>query len=340
KTAFVPLKSLMIGAGALAFAGIASAQDVPTAAFTKPVGYHTEEIKPGFNVVGVNLVGAPLVSSAITGAAGATLSYSQVDLGAAIGDGDYTIEFDNGAWSPIASADGNDVTTTNDISASVAAGASYTIRKVKTVEELFGSVDDTGLTVGADATSSDIVWVPDGAGGFTKLYPTTGDGFFLTAGWRDVAGADADNAAFPIHFTKGLLVERVGEGNVDVVFTGHVKTTPTTVDVSDAFTYLSRIYPSGSTFANSGLYQEDGSGVRDGASADEAENIWLPGEPGAFAKYYYTKGDGFFLTESWKDVALGDANQNDTELTSAYIIERKGDAYSMTVTPPEFYGDL
>src|SRR5690606_39012552 len=99
KTALSPAKTLLLGVGALvASAGIAAAQ----VAYTTPVGYHTETIEPGFNVIGINLVDAPLVSSALTGAAGAVLTDSEVTFTDVLeADSIYTIEFSNGTWAEI-----------------------------------------------------------------------------------------------------------------------------------------------------------------------------------------------------------------------------------------------
>jgi hypothetical protein len=329
-----PFKPLLIGAAVLSFAGVALAQDVE--AFTKPVGYQTHVMKNGFNVFGVNFVNAPLVAGALTGENGTTLSdtnadYTGLDLAL-----QHTVEFENGAWAVIASVAGTDITTATDISGSVAAGDRYIVRQVKTIGEIFGPDNESGLQAGTSAGDSDIVWVPTGDGNFRKLYYTVGDGFFLTEGWKDVNTSDDNQENAPVLFTHGCIFERVGAEDLEVIVTGHVKTTPTDVLVDAEYTYLSRIYPTGSTLDNSSLVD----GVTIGDSAATSDNIWMPDGAGGFNKFYYTTGDGFFLTMGWKNVATGDDDAADTEITSGYIMQIVGDEYTVTVTPPDFYADL
>ncbi|HUF62814.1 MAG TPA: hypothetical protein VMN36_12120 [Verrucomicrobiales bacterium] len=329
------IKPLLIGAGALSIgAGIALAQEVE--AFTKPVGYQTHVMKNGFNVFGVNFVNAPLVAGALTGVNGTTLTDTNADFSGLDTALQHTIEFEDGSWAVIASIAGTNVTTESNISAQVAAGDRYIVRQVKTIGEIFGPENESGLEAGTDANSSDIIWVPDGSGGFRKLYYTIGDGFFLTPGWKDLTTADENQADAGILFTHGLIFERVAAEDLEVIVTGHVKTTPTDVVVDQEYTYLSRIYPTGSTLDNSSLVD----GVTIGDSATTSDNVWMPDGSGGFTKNYYTTGDGFFLTEGWKDVATGDADAADTETTSGYIMQIVGDTYTVTVTPPDFYADL
>ncbi|MEM7386805.1 MAG: hypothetical protein AAF514_17850, partial [Verrucomicrobiota bacterium] len=172
-----------------------------------PVGFHAETLQQGLNVIGVNVVHAPLITGTLSGVDSVVLSDERTDFGEKLEPAvTYTIEFDQGAWSSIASFEGNTIITEKDLSEMIRNGDRYVIRKVKTVEDLFGSVDATRLRKGSGSNDSDLIWVPDGTGGFTKLYPTTGDGFFLTKGWRSVATANEDQSDFPVHLTKGLLV--------------------------------------------------------------------------------------------------------------------------------------
>jgi hypothetical protein len=311
-------------------------------AFTTPVGYHTETAQPGFNVIGVNLVDAPLVSSALTAIAGETLTDTNVDFTAALAEGDlYTIEFDNGAWSEIASWTATTVTTTENLMARLdptAANNSYIVRKVRTVSDFFGPANEAGLKEGT-ATDADVIWVPVGDI-FEKLYYTQGDGLIFTQGWKAVSTQNDDQAEFPIHFNKGLIVQRRGAGPIDLTFTGHVKLTPTDIDASAPFTYISRVYPTGGTLGNSGFYTDGGANSFQAGTATTATIVWLPQGPGVFEKGYYTLGDGLIFTEGWKLVSTQNDDQAGAELTSGMIIQKNKDAFSLTLTPPDFYADL
>ena len=51
----------------------------------------------------------------------------------------------------------------------------------------------------ADIASSDVVWMPDGEGGFNKY-------FYSNEGWKDSAGQPASNTLL----TSGIIIERIG----------------------------------------------------------------------------------------------------------------------------------
>ena len=329
--------TLLAGASALAATlGFSYGQ-----AFTTPVGYHTETAAGGgaFTVIGVNLVDAPLVSSALTGVAGATLTDANApDFTTILAEGsDYSIEFANGQHSRITGNTANTVTTATELALDAdPANNSYIIRKVRTLADYFGADNSDGFLTGS-ATEADNIWIPDGEG-FKKAYYAEGLPVFLgiTDGWRLVSTANEDQAGFGIDFTKGLIVERRGAEALDLTFTGHVKLTPTDVTADAGFTYLSRVYPAGSTLGNSGIAETALRG-----SATDATNIWMPDGAG-FKKGYFAEGLPAFLgiTDGWRLVSTANEDQTDFPLTSGIIVQRNQDQFDITLTPPAFYADL
>ncbi|MEN9021685.1 MAG: hypothetical protein ABF370_14390 [Verrucomicrobiales bacterium] len=329
--------TLLAGASALAATlGFSYGQ-----AFTTPVGYHTETAAGGgaFTVIGVNLVDAPLVSSALTGVAGATLTDANApDFTTILAEGsDYSIEFANGQHSRITGNTANTVTTATELALDAdPANNSYIIRKVRTLADYFGADNSAGFLSGS-ATEADNIWIPDGEG-FKKAYYAEGLPAFLgiTDGWRLVSTANEDQAGFGIDFTKGLIVERRGAEALDLTFTGHVKLTPTDVTADAGFTYLSRVYPTGSTLGNSGIAETALRG-----SATDATNIWMPDGAG-FKKGYFAEGLPAFLgiTDGWRLVSTANEDQTDFPLTSGIIVQRNQDQFDITLTPPAFYADL
>jgi hypothetical protein len=321
--------TLLVGASALAATlGFSYGQ-----AFTTPVGYHTETAAGGgaFTVIGVNLVDAPLVSSALTGAAGATLTDANVDFTASLADAEYSIEFGNGQHDRITGFTANTVTTASELALDAdPANNSYIIRKVRTLADYFGAENSAGFATGS-ADTADNIWVPDGVG-FKKAYYSTGS-FIFSDGWKLVSTGDDDQSNFGIDFTKGLIIERRGEAALDLTFTGHVKLTPTAITADSAYTYVSRVYPTGTTLANSGY---EASVVQ--GSADTATNIWST--DGAGFKKGYFSADSFIFSDGWKLVSTGDEDQSDFALSSGVIVQRNSDAFDVTLTPPAFYADL
>lgn len=72
-----------------------------------------------------------------------------------------------------------------------------------------GSQNPIGGLSGGSANTADIVWLPDGAGGYEKFYYETGAGFpGKMIGWQLVGGADALRNGEPL--PSGIVVERKG----------------------------------------------------------------------------------------------------------------------------------
>ena len=321
--------TLLAGAGALAATlGLSYGQ-----AFTTPVGYHTETAAGGgaFTVIGVNLVDAPLVSSALTGDGGATLTDANVDFSAVLDAANtYSIEFANGQHSRITEFTANTVTTATDLELDADPTAnSYIVRKVRTLADYFGA--DGGDFEKGSADTADVIWIPDGEG-FKKAYFSVGN-FLFDDGWKLVSTAGDDQSGFPIDFTKGLIIQRRGADALDLTFTGHVKLTPTTVTADAPFTYLSKVYPTGSTLGNSGLEASVAKGAADGAT-----NIWMADGAG-FKKGYFSVGN-FLFDDGWKLVSTAGDDQSDFPLTSGIIVQRNQDQFDITLTPPDFYAGL
>ncbi len=321
----------LIGAGALiATLGGAAAQT----AFTTPVGYHTETVSQGFNVIGVNLVDAPLVSSALTGVAGDTLTDANANFAESLPAGSlYSIEFESGAWSTITETTATTVKTADALN--VAADDSYIIRKVRTLADYFGADNSAGFLEGT-ATTADVIWIPNGPNAFALAYFAAADAFLGTPAQWQVIGEAGDQANFPIPFTAGLTVQKRGEGDLDLVFTGHVKLTPTNVDIDSDFTYVSRVYPAGVTLGNSGY----GDGFNRG-TATSATVLWsAAGAPGEFSLAYFAAADAFLGTEERWEIIGAAGDQAEAPLSSGVIVQRRQDAFSVTLTPPAFYADL
>ena len=200
--------------------------------------------------------------------------------------------------------------------------------------DYFGADNSAGFQIGG-ADSADIIWIPDGEG-FKKAYYAEAVAFLgITEGWKLVSTGNDDQSGFPIDFTSGLIIQRRAAEPLDLTFTGHVKLTPTAVTADAPFTYISRVYPAGSTLGNSGI----GDSVTPGG-ADATTNIWLADGAG-FKKGYFAEEVAFLgVTEGWKLVSTGNDDQADFPLTSGVIVQRNKEAFDIMLTPPAFYADL
>ncbi len=94
-------------------------------------------------------------------------------------------------------------------------GFNFVERSFPALATLGNSSLSTYLTGGLPSGSTtDIVWIPNGAGGYDKYYVSTGAPFGV--GWRRVGGGTADASSTLL--SSGLIIERKG-GNTNVKLT-------------------------------------------------------------------------------------------------------------------------
>jgi len=315
--------------GAALFAAVLSPSFAQTAT-TKPVGYRTETVKAGvFNLLSSNLDNPVGAAGTIDTIAGATLTDNEANYTAAFTAGEpITLKITDGAnagiTQDVTAFTEKTLTTAQDISTLLAAGVKYEVRKTPTVASTFGATNTAGLAQGT-ATSADVLWIPNGAGGYTRVYRSAGG--LAGAGWRKVGGGSADAANEAISITDAIFIERRGAADLPVVFTGHVQTTATKTGVIKGFNPVSRVIPVGLTLTDSQLQTE----LTQGTST-AADIIWNPNGAGGYDRYFYSSG-GISGT-GWRKVGGGSADQSAVVLMSGFLIERKGDPTNVTVRIP------
>ena len=337
------IKLLSLGA-LMVTAMYANAQ---TTAHTKPTGYVTHTISPGFNMLGLTLH-QPILATGIFGQPdGEDLPTNDADLSTTLGnstaDSLVIIEINDGdnagtvieatSWS------GNKFTGILGLETSLN-GDSYQVRMAPSIADLFGSENSAGFLEG-DLQSADLIWIADGSGGFKKYYYNPGDpNAFpvpVTEGWKDSVGGDAANER--LNYMDGIFIQRRGTTDLNVVITGVVKTIQTVLDVNGggAFNYYSGIFPLATTLADSKL-----EAVLTHGDLTTGDVIWMPNGVGAWKKYTYTDADpGAFpvpVTEGWKDSVGADASA--VEITSGFIIQRRGAAVNVPYEPNDLYNNL
>ena len=303
-------------------------------AYTTPVGYTTETIKAGlYNVFGVTLQNPVIISGNFEAVAGKILTDTGSGFGGQLVAGQtYILEITSGGLSgaiqEITSFSGDTITTPQDLSASLSVGTTYKLRKAKTIGEIFGNANEAGLLTGS-ATTADILWVPDGAG-FQKYYYTNASPPFVTAGWKNTATGNTNQSSAPIVYTDGLMLQRRGATDLNLVISGELKVTNTIVAIDQPYTYVGGVYPSGVTLANSGLSSSLAHG-----SITTADVIWVPNGAGAFFKYYYANAAPPFTTAGWKRSDTGNTDQSTAALTSAFYIEKRTvNPFNATIAAP------
>ena len=316
--------------GAALFAAVLSPSFAQTAT-TKPVGYRTETLKGGgiFNLLSANLDNPVGAAGTIDTIAATVLTDNEANFTAAFTAGEaITLKITSGAnagvTADVTAFTATTLTTAQDISSVLTAGVSYEARKTPTIASTFGATNSAGLLEGG-AGSADIIWIPDGNGGYTRVFRSNGG--LQGIGWRRVGGGPADAASFPIAITDAVFIERRGATDLAVVFTGHVQTTVTKTGVITGFNPTSRVIPVGITLTDSQLQTE----LTQGA-AGTADLLWNPNGAGGYDRYFYSNGG--LAGIGWRSVGGGNTDRGTVQLASGYLIERKGGATNVTLRLP------
>ena len=319
------LKAVAVAGLSVLLTGTAAAQ---TQAASTPVGFYTETIRPGFNVVGINLANPVLATGTVTGVNAAVISDTNGNF-AALNDANatYFVETSTGTIAEVASVSGTDITLT--AAAGLAVGDQFSVRAGKTLEEIFG----TSLASGPNAGAADVVYVPTGeAGQFDQYFSSSLQG----GAFRNATAAFVPlSKPVAVLFSDALLVERRGADPVDVVVTGSVKTTPTAVSLPTGFYPVTVAAVAGATLQNSGL----ASSLTAGPNAGAADVVYVPGAtPGTFTQYFPSSLENppAFRNATSAFVPL----TGDVDLGSAVLIERRGASTTATFQLPSFYSSL
>jgi hypothetical protein len=319
------LKKAALLAGSLSFlAGSAFSQTAVSGAG----GYTTYNLGVGFNLIGISLFDPVIVSGTIDAEAGAVITDAGVDFTAALPTPTttkYLIEILSGAQSgAVAEIASVDSATQITLDGPVGAGtADYQIRKAPLLGDIFG----TTLQGGANAAAADVVWLPNGAGGFNQFfYSTVGNQFRSSA-----APFGALPNGVPVFYPDGMFVQ-VKTTAKNVVVTGMVKTTGTVVAANTDFNLTAVNAPVGQTLGNSGLQ----SFLQSGPNAAGADVVWLTNGVGAFTQYFFSS-----VSSQWKlsSSAFG-PDQGGVAMTSGIFIQRKGASTAGQLTVPAFYANL
>ncbi|HKK19152.1 MAG TPA: hypothetical protein VJ952_10780, partial [Opitutales bacterium] len=326
------MKSPSILSVLLAGAAVFSSS-ILSAATTDPVGYVTETLKSdSFNLFGLNLASPVVVSGTFESSNETTLTDSDASFDTQLSPGsEYYVKILSGEGNvginTSASASGaTTILTADDISAVVSAGTQYEIRRVLTISDIFGADNSAELkgALAGDRTNADIVWIPDGEGGYTRVYYNETARTFppLSVGWKTTGSADADASTTPVYFTDGMLIQvkrstfDVAEAGVDeldltrknLTITGSVQTADSQLVLEQGFNFISRVFPGNVTLAESDLSQ-----VIAHATAGDLTNadiIWVPDGAGAYNRYYYNGTARTFppLSVGWKRTSAADAD--------------------------------
>jgi len=310
---------------------------------TDPVGFVTLPVAGAsggearaFSYLGISLLNPVRYQGTIT----SFTSYAMTDRNASWtadefngANGDFFLEIISGPYAGLmtdilaTAVPGNTLRTADDLSSLLAAGELYSIRKHRTLGDVFGESNENGLNGGATVSEGDEVRVLDAATQtFSTYYFKTGG--FGGIGWRGDTDAVADASGTILYPDQGLLIVRKVAGDINLILTGAVKTGPTVVPVDRNINLVANIYPAGPlTVANSGLYVgNDSLGLAGGETISIADEVRIF-DGSIFQSLFYKTG-GFGGT-GWRRStdAVTDASQMAIPPgSSIYVIRKNGRA--------------
>jgi hypothetical protein len=224
-----------------------------TTATTTPVGYEEIDLATGFNYMGLRLHSTPVIAGTFETVNNTTLADTGVDIAAALATGKtYIVEITDtagvGAVAEIVKADvtTDTISTANGFAAlGVTAGAKYLIREAATLASTFGATNTFGLTPGYSGPGdADLVYVPDGAGGFTQYFYDEDE-----TSWKNAETNTAvDATSVPLVYLDGIIV--FANAAETIVVSGEIKKEAAYQLVKPGFNYLSSLFPVDATLAS------------------------------------------------------------------------------------------
>lgn len=305
---------------AAAACGLAQAADT---AYTTPVGYSSLALTAGYNVPGLSLQTPTLAAGAFSAVSGTLLTDATASFAPTSGRL-YVLEITSGTLVgtiqevPAASITATTLTTTDDLQvAGLQVGDKYKLRVAPTLEEIFGTTSlanggvlDSALSVGA----SDVIWVPNGSGGFDKYYLRT-SGAPPVGTFRSTP-ANVNTPNVPVVYADGMFIEKKAATPATLTVSGEVKTQGTNSTITFGYNLVNIVAPVGLNLLNAGL--EDN--LFPALSVGSADEVWVLEANKSWSKYYrrstYTPSAA---DSGWRIAGSVPANTPITEAQAAAI---------------------
>lgn len=244
--------------------------------YTTPSGYVTHNFGVGFTPLGINLHTDVLVSGTFDSQSGGVLTDTDANFAAVLSDtsATYVVELADGTVAEISNINTTSVEVGSG--AIAASGAAYKIRKSRTLNEIFG--------VGAEAklTSSDIIWIREGADYARYFYRSDAQEF------RDFDAPFVPPSKPVALFAPDGIFVQIASTPVEVTIFGSVKSTPNAILAPPGFKLITIPSPGVQKLNELGL--ETVLATSDGPGIGSADSVWVPQPAGtspAFKRYYY-----------------------------------------------------
>jgi hypothetical protein len=298
-------------------------------AYTTPVGYSTQLLSQGFNLSGLTLQNPAVVTGNFETVTSTTLSDTSVTF-APVAGRTYIVEMTSGAqlgsiFEVLSSSISGSTVTVTTIPATdlvalgIAVGDTYKLRLAPTLEEAFSTVPLASggvLVASLNIANSDIIWVPNGLGGFDKYFLRSG----VTPAFQRVTGATTFVAApnVPLIYIDGIYIEKKTTVPASLVIAGEVKKVGSNSVIRQGSNLVSLVAPAGLTLRTAGLEDD----ITKAINVANSDIVWVQQPNLSYVKYYFNSNP---TTGGWRTVSN---NTNlpaltDPPLGNSILIEHK-----------------
>ena len=315
-----PLKFISLLSGVVLLASSGFAQTVAT----DPVGYVTATVYGNggsgqrLTLVSPSFHSGSVASGVVSASTSSSVTISGTLESGAYDGGGYYIEVTDsngvGYWTDIVSNSTDTLVVNDDLSSFIANGDQFHVREHLTIAGLFGAANEAGLQAGGSVGAADNVQIISYSGGVSQnltFWYSNVSGF---EGWFDPSFNPSGDAIVAPH--EGVIVVRKVAGDVDLVFSGTVRTTDINYPVEEGLNVMAVPSAATKTLDTSGL----ASAIAAGGSVGAADNIQIIGSDGNNYTYWYSNVAGF---EGWFDPSFNPSGNVELTPGISFILTRK-----------------
>lgn len=324
------LRTSILSAG-LAWAGVMTAAAGDPEAVTTPIGFTTELLHPGLNIVGLRLHHAVVVTGRIGKLEG---DWLELDIPAKDLSSGQALPLEKGATYILEIGEGKQRGAIQEIQAweglrklrvpenlaagGVEPGTKVTIRKAATLLSVFGGVRSV-LAKDDSPGRGDVVIIPEPGKFSGKICYLDGAGT-----WRDVE-TGGNMGRLPLIYPDAVLVQRRGNAPIGLPQQGEIKEGPSRVMLVEGENYVSVPGAATSTLQELGLEKC----LAKGRSTREADEVVVGESYGRMTSYHLDPQGRWILSEN------GTVVENPVKVPSGIGIRRKSGAVQISIAGNE-----
>jgi hypothetical protein len=274
--------------------GLLSAADP---AYTSPVGYVTQTLSKGYNLVGLTVHSPKIASGKFETIASTSLTDIDVTYASVTGK-TYVLEITSGTIAgsifeiPAANISGSvisvvTVPASDLVALGITSSDTYNLRLAPSLVDVFSlnTLANGGVLAGAlNVANSDIVWIPTGAGTYTKYFLRSSGGYQRVTGTSSYVAVDG--ASVPIIYADGIQIQKKTTAAAKLTVSGEVKTKGTNSILGQGYNLISSVAPAGLTLRTANFITSPPT-LASALNVANSDVIWIQKPDLSYDKYYY-----------------------------------------------------